>query len=164
MRFIRLQNAALGMSLLAVMGLVANMAAPVALGQTNTTGDVAGIVADSSGAIVPGATLRLTSLATGATRSTTSNSVGDYRFSQLPPGRYTLETSAVGFEKAKQTLDVSAGAISPANVGLIVGKTSWISPSRCASSAAAGVNQPRSTHSSPSIRGSWPAGSAARKK
>jgi hypothetical protein len=112
------------MSLLAVMGLVANITAPIALGQTNTTGDVAGIVADSSGAIVPGATLSLTSLATGATRSTTSNSVGDFRFSQLAPGRYTLDTTAVGFEKAKQTLNVSAGAITPANIGLVVGKTS----------------------------------------
>src|ERR1700678_2786372 len=104
MRFTRLQNAVLGMSLLAVMGLVVITAAPLAFGQTNTTGDVAGIVADSSGAIVPGATLSLTSVATGATRSTTSNSSGEYRFSQLPPGRYTLSVTASGFERAKQTL------------------------------------------------------------
>ena len=47
---------------------------------------------------------------------------------------------------------------------LIVGKTSTISSARWASSAAGGVNQPRSTHSSPSTCGSWPCGSAARKK
>ncbi len=40
----------------------------------------------------------------------------------------------------------------------MVGKTSRISPARCASSAPAGVNQPSSTHSSPSTRGSWPGG------
>jgi hypothetical protein len=124
MRFIRLQNAVLGISFLAVMGLAANITAPIALSQTNTTGDVAGTVADSSGAIVPGATLSLTSLATGATRSTTANAVGDFRFSQLSPGRYTLSVTAVGFEGAKQTLDVSAGAIASANVALVVGKTS----------------------------------------
>jgi hypothetical protein len=47
---------------------------------------------------------------------------------------------------------------------LIVGKTSWISPVLLASRAADGVNQPRSTHSSPSTRGSWRGGSSARKK
>jgi hypothetical protein len=124
MRFTRLQNAVLGMSLMAVMGLVVNTTAPLAFGQTNTTGDVAGIVADSSGAIVPGATLTLTSLATGAARSTTSNSSGEYRFSQLSPGRYTLSVAGAGFEKAKQTLDISAGSITPANIALTVGKAS----------------------------------------
>ena len=122
MRFSRLRNTVLGMSLLAVMGIVANTTAPIAFGQTNTTGDVAGIVADSSGAIVPGATLSLTSLASGATRNTTSDSSGDYRFSQLPPGRYSLSVTATGFEKAKQTLEISAGAIVPANIALTVGK------------------------------------------
>jgi hypothetical protein len=106
------------------MGLAANFTAPIALSQTNTTGDVAGTVADSSGAIVPGATLTLTSLATGAARSTTANAVGDFRFSQLSPGRYTLGVSATGFEQAKQTIDISAGAIAPANFALVVGKSS----------------------------------------
>ena len=124
MRFNRLQNTALGISLLAVMGLAASVTAPIALSQTNTTGDVAGTVADSSGAIVPGATLTLTSLATGAARSTTANSAGEFRFSQLPPGRYTVNVNAVGFEQAKQTIDISAGAVASASFALIVGKTS----------------------------------------
>ena len=46
----------------------------------------------------------------------------------------------------------------------MVGNTSAISPAAEASSAPAGVNQPTSTHSSPSTRGSWPSGSTARKK
>jgi Carboxypeptidase regulatory-like domain len=124
MRFFRFQNAVLGLSLLAFAGVTANTMSPVAFGQTNTTGDVAGIVSDSSGAIVPGAALSLTSLATGATRSTTSNSSGEYRFSQLSPGRYTISVSATGFERAKDTIDVSAGSIAPANIALTVGKAS----------------------------------------
>ena len=46
----------------------------------------------------------------------------------------------------------------------MVGKTSSISPAFEDSSAPAGVNQPTSTHSSPSTRGSCPSGSTARKK
>ena len=46
----------------------------------------------------------------------------------------------------------------------MVGNTSSISPACEDSSAPAGVNQPTSTHSSPSTRGSCPSGSTARKK
>jgi hypothetical protein len=123
MRFTRFQNAVLGLTLLAFAAVSANMMSPVAFGQTNTTGDVAGIVADPSGAIVPGATLSLTSLATGATRSTISSTSGEYRFSQLPPGRYTIGVTASGFERVKQTININAGAIAPANITLTVGKT-----------------------------------------
>jgi hypothetical protein len=124
MRFIRLQNAVLGFGLLAAAGFLANTTAPIALGQTNTTGDVAGIVTDASGAIVPGATVSLTSLATSATRTTTSSSSGEYRFSQLSPGHYTIVVTAVGFEKSKQNLDVNIGAVASANIALTIGKAS----------------------------------------
>ena len=122
MRFTRLQNAVLGLSLVAVAGFLANSTAPIALGQTNTTGDVAGNISDTSGAIVPGATVSLTSLATGATRSTVSNSSGEYRFSQLSPGHYTITVTGVGFEKSKQNIDINIGAVTSANIGLTIGK------------------------------------------
>ena len=122
MRFNRLQNAVLGLSLVAVAGFMANSTAPIALGQTNTTGDVAGNISDTSGAIVPGATVSLTSLATGATRSTVSNSSGEYRFSQLSPGHYTITVTGVGFEKSKQNIDINIGAVTSANIGLTIGK------------------------------------------
>ena len=46
----------------------------------------------------------------------------------------------------------------------MVGNTSSISPAFEDSRAPAGVNQPTSTHSSPSTLGSWPSGRTARKK
>ena len=124
MRFLRLRNTVLGISLLAVTGFVFNTVAPYAYGQTNTTGDIAGIVSDSTGAIVPNATITVTSLATGAARTTTSSASGEFRVSQLPPGRYTLTVAVSGFEGSKATLQVSQGAIASANVTLTVGKSS----------------------------------------
>jgi hypothetical protein len=101
-----------------------NNTAQVAYSQTNTTGDITGIVADSTGAAVPGATLTVTSLATGAVRATSSSPTGEYRVSQLPPGRYTIVVTATGFEKSKQTLEVNAGAAINGNMTLTIGKAS----------------------------------------
>ena len=122
MRFSRLEKLALALGLLAFAGFVANTTAPVVYAQTNTTGDIAGIVSDSSGASVPGATVTVTSLATGATRAATTSTAGEFRVAQLAPGRYSLEVVAATFEKSKLTIDVSAGSVAPANVTLTVGK------------------------------------------
>lgn len=91
--------------------------------QTNITGDIVGIVSDSTGAIVPGATVTVTNLATGSTRAITTSSAGEYRISQLAPGSYSVIVMAAGFEKSKQTLAVNANTVASANAILSVGKT-----------------------------------------
>ncbi len=122
MRFLRFQNAALALSLLAVAGFVAIGTTPTAQAQTNTTGDLVGITADSTGAIVPNATVTVTSLATGAARTTTTSASGEYRMSQLTPGRYTIGVSAKGFKNSEETIQISAGAVASANIALTVGQ------------------------------------------
>lgn len=69
--------------------------APLAMAQS--TSSLNGLVADPSGAPVPGATITLTAAATGLRRSTTSNARGLYEFLDLPPGTYRLEAMAQGF-------------------------------------------------------------------
>lgn len=56
-----------------------------------------GRVTDRTGAVIPGASLKLTLEATGAVREGETNPAGEYQFSQLAPGRYTLTVSANGF-------------------------------------------------------------------
>jgi hypothetical protein len=124
MRFLRIQNAVLAMSFIALAGFVANTLAPVAHAQTNTSGDIVGIVSDSSGAAVPGAHVNVTSQETGAARVVTSSASGEYRVSQLPPGKYTISVTATGFEGSKQVIQVSAGAAVSANIALSIGKAS----------------------------------------
>jgi len=68
-----------------------------ALGQ-ETSADVLGTVSDPSGAVVPGATVKLTNLGTQITQASTSNSVGDYLFTLLTPGKYSLSVTAPGFK------------------------------------------------------------------
>jgi Carboxypeptidase regulatory-like domain len=124
MRFKRFRNAALAMSLLIAPATLAVLSMPnVARAQTNTTGAIDGAVSDSTGAIVPNATIAITNTATGAIFRVTSNASGEYRVSQLPPGSYTVSTTASGFQTSKLTIQVSAGQVATGNLTLSVGET-----------------------------------------
>lgn len=68
----------------------------LASAQTATTGEITGVVSDSTGALVPGAEIALTSSA-GLKREAASSSSGSYEFTLLPPGPYTVKVSAKGF-------------------------------------------------------------------
>ncbi|MGB8510213.1 MAG: TonB-dependent receptor [Pyrinomonadaceae bacterium] len=61
---------------------------------------VQGTVTDPNGAVVPGATVTLTSKETTRAQSTTTSSDGFYRFSQLAPGQYTVTIEQAGFNKS----------------------------------------------------------------
>ena len=66
-------------------------------------GAVAGTVADSSGAVVPGATIVAVETSTGAKSHTVSTSAGSYRLADLPVGAYNITTTATGFQTATAT-------------------------------------------------------------
>jgi len=61
-----------------------------------------GTIIDSSGAAVPGAKITLTETNTGVSRGTSSNESGNYTFSDLPPGTYTLTAEQTGFKRASR--------------------------------------------------------------
>lgn len=75
--------------------LVMILASPVCFGQS-TLGDVAGTVADLSGASIAGAQVALINTDSGV-RANTIAKDGSYRFQALPPGHYQIEASAPGF-------------------------------------------------------------------
>jgi hypothetical protein len=62
-------------------------------------GNIRGIVTDPASSAVANAKVMLINQDTGVARSTLSNSVGEYVFSQLIPGAYTLTVEAQGFKK-----------------------------------------------------------------
>ena len=66
-------------------------------GHAESGASLAGTVEDPQGARVPGATLTLVSRTGDAGNTTTSNSVGAYRFDRLPEGDYLLRVEASGF-------------------------------------------------------------------
>lgn len=64
------------------------------------TGTLSGTVQDQHGAGIPGASVSVTSIETGQTRSTTTDATGRYTLIFLPPGSYNLTATAKGFGRA----------------------------------------------------------------
>ena len=91
--------------LLSLVGLASMRAQQV-------TATLVGTVADSQGAVIPGASLKATNLATGIIHTGVSGTTGDYRIEFLPVGDYTLTATAKGFRSTVQK-----------NVHLIVDQT-----------------------------------------
>ncbi len=64
----------------------------------DTRGSIRGLVRDSTGAMIPGATVAVTNVATNVTVSTTSNSEGVFFVPYLLPGGYRLNVEVSGFK------------------------------------------------------------------
>lgn len=62
-------------------------------------GGVRGIIQDPGGAVIASAIVSLVNTATGVTRSTVANSLGEYAFSQAEPATYSISVEAPGFKK-----------------------------------------------------------------
>lgn len=124
MQFKLLRKTVLAVGLLAATSFIVNIAGSNAFAQTNTTGDIAGVITDSTGAAVVGARVTVTGVATGASRVTSTSPGGDFRVSQLPPGRYTVSVVASGFETSKRTIDVSINSVASASASLTIGQAS----------------------------------------
>ena len=62
-----------------------------------------GIVVDPTGAAVPGAKIIATDEATDVKNTTTSNETGNFRFTSLPGGTYTIDVEATGFKAWTQS-------------------------------------------------------------
>ena len=90
-----------------------------------TTASLAGMVTDPSGAVVPGASVILTSTERGLTRAFTTDSAGRYAFSQLPPATYSLAVKATGFQKYQQNgIALNAAQSASQDIKLSVGAES----------------------------------------
>ena len=67
--------------------------------------NVQGRVNDSSGAAISQATVTAVNAATGLSRGTTANAVGEYQIPLLPPGDYTVTAEKSGFAKSVILVD-----------------------------------------------------------
>jgi hypothetical protein len=80
-----------------LLGLVVLMLVSVGASFAQSTATLAGTVTDPTGAVVPGASVKVRSLTTNVLRETVSDSSGDYVVPSLQPGDYEIRTTAAGF-------------------------------------------------------------------
>ena len=100
----------LAFTVFTLLTLLVLLTVPITLkAQTAGEGAITGSVTDSTGAVIPGATVTATNAATNVATTRTSSSGGVYVISPLQPGNYTVQVTAKGFKTLTQkNLDVVA--------------------------------------------------------
>jgi hypothetical protein len=98
----------------------------IAFGQAQSAGaDLQGNIKDSTGAVVPSATVTARNPATNISRTATSNDEGFYRIVNLPPGDYEITVEAANFKKAVLTkVNLTVGQAAQLDVALEPGQIS----------------------------------------
>jgi hypothetical protein len=115
MRFFRFRSAML------VLGVALALLAPSIFAQ-ETTGGLQGTVKDPSGAVISHARVVVTGSTLVGSKEVTTDSSGYYRFSNLPPGTYTLTVTAQGFDTLKREgLVLEVGHLPSVDLTLTVG-------------------------------------------
>jgi len=85
------------------------------------TGSIVGTVSDPSGAVVIGAKVTITNLATAQVVNLTTNSSGTFNLGALAPGNYKTQVSVKGFSSLDTPVTVLVGNTATANVSLQIG-------------------------------------------
>jgi carboxypeptidase family protein len=102
----------------AVALLFLGIASLIATAQTSSTGTIVGTVTDQSGAVVSGAKVMVTNLATNQTANFTTTSSGLYDAGPLVPGRYKVNVEAKSLKAPELVLTVEVGVLAIGNVRL----------------------------------------------
>jgi outer membrane receptor protein involved in Fe transport len=104
-----------------VLGLMAGLLLASLVG-AQTTGNIDGTVSDDTGAVLPGATVTISSPALlGGSRSTVTNDRGSFRFPSLAIGVYSVQAELPGFETVRvDNVTVSLGSTSTVPITLKV--------------------------------------------
>ena len=98
--------------------LLIAIAASVAVAQTNR-GGITGNVTDSTGAVVPNASVTITNLGTNETRKLSTNAQGSFLQENLDPVNYSVAVEAAGFKKGViSNVKVDTSSVTTANVVL----------------------------------------------
>ncbi len=77
-----------------------------ALPNAGTGGNISGVVSDPSGAVIPGASVKILNPVTGFQRNTTTDAAGHFAFSNVPLNNYHLAVTATGFSSVAHDVDV----------------------------------------------------------
>lgn len=121
--FERRKRAASLVIVLMISTLIGPATGQIALAQSSK-GILVGTVTDPAGAVISGATVKITNTATGTSRETKTTDEGNYRLDAVDPGVYDAEVTSAGFKTSTQTkILIAAGQASTSDFKLEVGAT-----------------------------------------
>jgi len=107
-----------------VVGLVCLLAVPAAVFAQST---IAGVVKDSSGGVLPGVTVEVTSDAIiEGTKTAVTDGGGLYKVIDLRPGVYTVTFTLTGFTTIKQTNIELPAAFTTADIARLASIPRWL--------------------------------------
>ena len=123
----RFRGTVTGLMRAACLTLAAFLLAGLAVAQV-TKGSLSGTVVDPSGALVPGADVKITEVSTGAIQKVSSDESGHFRFNLITTGTYDVEIKKQGFAAAlRKGMAVNPGAETAlGSIGLTVGSSSQV--------------------------------------
>jgi len=106
----------------AAFGMLCMLASTAVYAQVQT-GSIAGVVTDSSNAVMPGVTVSVSGdKLIGGVQTQTTDTSGAYRFDRLPPGSYNVKFELQGFRSIDRTaIAISAAFVANVNAKLEVG-------------------------------------------
>jgi len=88
------------------------------------TAQLTGLITDATNAAVPGASIEVTNVNTGAVRTTASNESGNYVFPVLNPGKYNMAVKKTGFDEITRTgVELSVSQVARFDFKLQVGSS-----------------------------------------
>lgn len=111
-----------------LFGILFMLAAPSAWAQgVSGSASVAGTVTDTTGAVIPGASVVLLNVERGSEQQVSTNEAGNYAYPDITPGTYSVRVSSEGFQTREVTdLQVQVGQRAAVNVELEVGQVTEV--------------------------------------
>jgi hypothetical protein len=107
-----------------VLSLVLGLSSGTLHAQATASATVEGTVMDKSQATVSGAEVVITNKATNASRTSTTNDSGSYRFDLLSAGNYSIKFSKQGFSSIVEAVELLVGQTTTVNATLEPGSVS----------------------------------------
>ena len=104
-----------------VLGFALLLAAAPAKAQMGNSGSIEGVVKDSSGGVIAGATVEISYAVSGFHRETSTGSDGSFKFTNVPFNSYHLSVAAGGFENYTNDVDVRSAVPTTVQVSMKIG-------------------------------------------
>ena len=110
-----------GTPVVLALALLLQLVASAAWAQTGTAALV-GDVTDTQKQVIPGASVTLSNIGTGASQTTVSDERGTYRFGSVQPGRYNIKVELSGFKTSViERVELQVDSVARQNIALEVG-------------------------------------------